>query len=266
VSRTRDEIVPHDLVPPSTHTEILLLGTDWSAVDLSNLEPLDFTPSTQGILPSSPTCPSWPSSTASTTISLPSPCSNPYDRPPSPSYADIIAGDDPERRPRRRASTRPKPSSTAKRTLSERPRSTAARATSYAATRQAHVKGEQGPRLAQFLPAVVAATVASMPEYAISCPLCGFRVTTGRNPDLMRHVWAHDHVKGKDAFQCVGVPELNSDNEPTGRRLYMCGQTFSRKDALNRHLRKSKRGCQGEVKEIVNFRKRQLEQELATQA
>ncbi|KAI0032565.1 hypothetical protein K488DRAFT_22223, partial [Vararia minispora EC-137] len=78
------------------------------------------------------------------------------------------------------------------------------------------------------------------------CPLCEHIGTTGRMPDLKRHIKAHNHDVARLDNMCLGIPELDSGGMPTGRRLYACYKSFSRRDALTRHMKSTKQGCKGD--------------------
>ena len=95
------------------------------------------------------------------------------------------------------------------------------------------------------------------------CPYCPYVQQSRRSPDLKRHIETHTRGKGVALWVCCGVPAVN------GRELGVpaevirsapifdfegvpmiggCRKTFSRRDALARHLRMAKeRGqCYGD--------------------
>ena len=65
-----------------------------------------------------------------------------------------------------------------------------------------------------------------------ACPTCPYRQKKGRMPDLRRHVRSHFRKNSDNVCRRV----LNKAGMWTGG----CGNSFSRKDALKRHLKK---GC-----------------------
>ncbi|KAH9168467.1 hypothetical protein EDB89DRAFT_1837248, partial [Lactarius sanguifluus] len=85
------------------------------------------------------------------------------------------------------------------------------------------------------------------------CPVCGFPQSTQRKGDFHRHLRTHQDAK-LTRYVCCGLPADHpvAANLSPGHsvRLYKgceffggCGKSYSRMDALQRHLGKS--GCAG---------------------
>ncbi|KAH9851739.1 hypothetical protein C2E23DRAFT_711987, partial [Lenzites betulinus] len=92
------------------------------------------------------------------------------------------------------------------------------------------------------------------------CPFCAYVQKNKRTPEFLRHRLAHcpdatPFEKYEDDLQrtCCGVPleeaaeyGLSQDALVDGEgRVGACWNTFSRKDALHRHLRNGQNGCVG---------------------
>ena len=90
-------------------------------------------------------------------------------------------------------------------------------------------------------------------QYVLKCPVCGFPQSTQRKGDFLRHMRTHEDAK-LTRYVCCGIPaaHLAASGLSPGHsvRLYKgcafyggCGKSYSRMDALQRHLGKS--GCVG---------------------
>ncbi|KAH9926654.1 uncharacterized protein BXZ73DRAFT_49341, partial [Epithele typhae] len=92
------------------------------------------------------------------------------------------------------------------------------------------------------------------------CPHCPFIQHSRRTPDLKRHIATHGQPQ--ISWTCRGVPLRYADDPvhtrtpvpmeevwaavESGRAMVGgCGKTFSRKDALTRHLRNRHLSCAG---------------------
>ena len=90
-------------------------------------------------------------------------------------------------------------------------------------------------------------------ERVLKCPVCGFPQSTQRKGDFLRHMRTHEDAK-LTRYVCCGIPAAHpaAAGVSPGHsvRLYKgcafyggCGKSYSRMDALQRHLGKS--GCAG---------------------
>lgn len=94
---------------------------------------------------------------------------------------------------------------------------------------------------------------------ACTCPTCGFVPASKRAPDLRRHMNTHRADVTHQTWVCCGVPVEEAGEYGIGdtSKQYVhkgrdmvggCMQSFSRKDALMRHLKNDKIDCRGSVK------------------
>ncbi|PIL23302.1 hypothetical protein GSI_14612 [Ganoderma sinense ZZ0214-1] len=87
------------------------------------------------------------------------------------------------------------------------------------------------------------------------CPYCPYVQHTRRSPDLKRHIETHTRGKGVTLWVCCGVPAINARELGVPAEVVRtapifdfegvpmiggCRKTFSRRDALARHLRMGK--------------------------
>ncbi|KAF9818504.1 hypothetical protein IEO21_02742 [Rhodonia placenta] len=90
------------------------------------------------------------------------------------------------------------------------------------------------------------------------CPVCDFKPASGRKPDLMRHIETHQSEDSHEKWVCCGVPvaKARSVTLAPGSKPYLhkghkmiggCLQGFSRKDALQRHLKNQSLPCAGTI-------------------
>lgn len=93
------------------------------------------------------------------------------------------------------------------------------------------------------------------------CPYCNYVQRKRRGPDIRRHIETHKRDAKSMAYMCCGVPLAGAEalgvpakvrgEDPVEYAEIMmvggCRKTFSRKDALGRHLRKYEGVCFGDV-------------------
>lgn len=90
-------------------------------------------------------------------------------------------------------------------------------------------------------------------ECVLKCPVCGFPQSTQRKGDFQRHMRTHEDAN-LTRYVCCGIPAAHPAaaglSPGHSVRLYKgcefyggCGKSYSRMDALQRHLGKS--GCAG---------------------
>ena len=101
--------------------------------------------------------------------------------------------------------------------------------------------------------AAAIATSTAGEEGVLKCPVCGFSQATRRKGDFLRHMRTHQDAK-LTRYVCCGIPAALPAAASLGTghpvRLYKdlefvggCGRSYSRMDALQRHLGRS--GCAG---------------------
>ncbi|KAI0074031.1 hypothetical protein K474DRAFT_1602299 [Panus rudis PR-1116 ss-1] len=85
-------------------------------------------------------------------------------------------------------------------------------------------------------------------------PNCLYVQKNGRKPDFRRHVQTHLRNNNDPTWICCGKPvgpndpRWDSAREWNGYRMFGgCWQTFSRRDALKRHLKNANNSCIGEM-------------------
>ncbi|KAI0717029.1 hypothetical protein C8Q76DRAFT_590800, partial [Earliella scabrosa] len=93
------------------------------------------------------------------------------------------------------------------------------------------------------------------------CPHCPYIQHNRRVPDLKRHIATHTRASNEVLWVCCGVPVVEAHKrgvpeevvreEPAfefaGRLMVGgCRKTFSRRDALTRHLRREQGRCYGD--------------------
>ncbi|KAI0717021.1 hypothetical protein C8Q76DRAFT_616902 [Earliella scabrosa] len=94
------------------------------------------------------------------------------------------------------------------------------------------------------------------------CPHCPYIQHNCRVPDLKRHIATHTRASNEVLWVCCGVPVVEAHTrgipeevvredpafEFAGRLMVGgCRKTFSRRDALTRHLRREKGRCFGDA-------------------
>jgi hypothetical protein len=111
--------------------------------------------------------------------------------------------------------------------------------------------------------AVTAAISAAPSDGTLKCPVCGFLQSTQRKGDFLRHMKTHEDAK-LTRVVCCGIPATHpaAASVVPGRsvRQYKgnmfvggCGRSYSRMDALQRHLGSS--GCaSGSAKDHFTWR------------
>lgn len=101
--------------------------------------------------------------------------------------------------------------------------------------------------------ASISAASGTDEDGVLKCPVCGFSQSTQRKGDFLRHLRTHQDAK-LTRYVCCGVPADHpvaaSLSPGHSIRLYKgreffggCGKSYSRMDALQRHL--GKLGCAG---------------------
>lgn len=98
-------------------------------------------------------------------------------------------------------------------------------------------------------------------ESKYECPYCNYVQRKRRGPDIRRHIETHKRDAKSTAYMCCGVPladaaalgvpaKVRGEDPVEYAGIMMvggCRKTFSRKDALGRHLRKYEGVCFGDV-------------------
>jgi hypothetical protein len=125
------------------------------------------------------------------------------------------------------------------------------------------VRAPPGPRNKQsqrsLAPHKVSTLKSENDDETLVCPECGWTQSTARSPDFNRHLLTHNRPPSEDQSQgwwCKGVlaSDAHLHDIPEGTEGYVfngqeriggCLQTFSRRDALKRHLDNEKIHCSG---------------------
>jgi len=176
-------------------------------------------------------------------------------------YEDGIASDDSDEyvpsssNSRKRISTRQSSRRSAPRARHEMSRPMSAIPSSRRA------RAPPGPRNRQTSKSLSGHKVVTVKQDAeiLVCPECGWTQSSARSPDFNRHLLTHNRPSDEDETQgwwCKGVLMSQSHKEdiPESAEPYMfdgqlriggCLQTFSRRDALKRHLDNDKITCVG---------------------
>ncbi|THH14001.1 hypothetical protein EW146_g6280 [Bondarzewia mesenterica] len=111
-----------------------------------------------------------------------------------------------------------------------------------------------------------ASSASSSPSTSKKCPHCDWVQLNGRQPDLNRHVATHERDLSPPKWVCRGVPlehaaayDVSPDAEPTSYgeqgKFFVggCGKTFSRRDALKRHLDNENIECKGDLTAMLDW-------------
>jgi hypothetical protein len=117
------------------------------------------------------------------------------------------------------------------------------------APRAKRARSEKARPSAAVTPAFSSASTGTKVKSVLKCKACGFSQSTQRKGDFLRHLNTHSDKKS-NRFVCCGVPATHSNAASLTPgytvRLYKgcefyggCGKTYSRMDALQRHLGKS---------------------------
>ena len=94
------------------------------------------------------------------------------------------------------------------------------------------------------------------------CPHCPFVQRSKRSPDLKRHIATHTRPADAELWVCCGVPVCDAAEHGVPAEYLRtatpfeykgmlmvggCKKTFSRRDALQRHLKREKGWCYGDA-------------------
>lgn len=102
---------------------------------------------------------------------------------------------------------------------------------------------------------------------SLTCPVCGYEQKNRRKPDLDRHIQSHYREAEPGRWQCLGLPV----DEVTAMTMVNpwcfegqwyaggCRKTFSRSDALKRHIKNEKLPCCAAVDAPYNIGNRTTE-------
>ncbi|KAI0717148.1 hypothetical protein C8Q76DRAFT_571817, partial [Earliella scabrosa] len=82
------------------------------------------------------------------------------------------------------------------------------------------------------------------------CPHCDYVQKTSRKVDMKRHIASHKLEGLKQVWFCCGLPSegAGAGGTPTDFESFSggCGRVFTRKDSLQKHLRRKKGVCVGD--------------------
>ena len=104
--------------------------------------------------------------------------------------------------------------------------------------------------------AVPCTQARQLPSGQRNCPFCDYTQKGRRAQDLRRHIATHTRPTEVVLWSCCGVPRWEATkhqipearvNETDAEWVGGCGQPFSRRDALQRHLRERKGRCFGDA-------------------